>query len=189
MKFHKTPLEDAYVIEMEQKQDERGFFARSFCAEEYKAADLSASEFLQINNSFNKKAGTLRGMHYQLPPFAEVKVVRCIRGALYDVIVDIRQGSQTYGRWFGVDLTADNRLSLYVPRGFAHGFITLADNTEVTYLASSIYAPGEERGIKFDDANFKINWPLSPKVISDKDLEWPAFSDEYHRPDALHGLR
>jgi dTDP-4-dehydrorhamnose 3,5-epimerase len=189
MKFHETPLKDVYVIEMEQRQDDRGFFARAFCETEFANAGLSATRFVQMNNSFNDKAGTLRGMHYQLPPAAEVKLVRCLHGALYDVIVDLRPDSYSFGKWFGVELTEENRLAFYVPRGFAHGFITLRDNTEALYLASDAYMPGMERGLRYDDPKFGIEWPVAPVSVSEKDLSWPAYDPEFHMPEALRGLR
>jgi dTDP-4-dehydrorhamnose 3,5-epimerase len=189
MKFIETPLKDAYLIEMEPRLDERGFFARAFCETEFADAGLSASRFAQMNNSFNDQAGTLRGMHYQLPPAAEVKVVRCLQGALYDVILDLRPDSATFGKWFGAELSAENRLSLYVPRGFAHGFITLRDNTEALYLASDAYMPGQERGIRYDDPEFGIEWPIAPVSVSDKDLSWQPYNPEFHMPAALRGLR
>lgn len=189
MKFIPTPLQDAYVIELEKRVDDRGFFARAMCETEFADAGLSATRFVQMNDSYNERAGTLRGMHYQLPPAAEVKVVRCLRGALYDVIVDLRPDSKSYGQWFGVELTDENRLSLYVPRGFAHGFITLRDDTEALYLASEAYMPGKERGLRFDDAKFDIKWPIAPVTVSDKDLSWQAFDAEYHMPEALRGIR
>jgi dTDP-4-dehydrorhamnose 3,5-epimerase len=189
VKFIPTPLTDAYVIEMERRVDDRGFFARAMCETEFADAGLSANRFVQVNNSFNDKAGTLRGMHYQLPPAAEVKVVRCIRGALYDVIVDLRPDSKSYGQWFGVELTDENRLALYVPRGFGHGFITLRDNTETLYLASDAYMPGKERGLRYNDPKFGIKWPVEPVSVSEKDANWPLFDPAYHEPEALRGLR
>jgi dTDP-4-dehydrorhamnose 3,5-epimerase len=189
VKFIETPLKDAYVIELEPRLDDRGFFARAMCETEFADAGLSASRFVQMNNSFNDKAGTLRGMHYQLPPAAEVKVVRCLQGALYDVIVDLRPDSPSCGQWFGIELTPENRRSLYVPRGFAHGFITLRDNTEALYLASDAYMPGKERGLRYDDPRFGVVWPTQPVSVSEKDLSWPAFDPEFHMPEALRGLR
>lgn len=189
MKFTATALRDVYLIEMEPRPDDRGFFARAFCEAEFAAAGLSASRFVQANSSYNHRGGTLRGMHYQLPPAAEVKIVRCLRGALYDVVVDLRPDSESFGRWFGVELNAENRLSLYVPRGFAHGYMTLLPETEALYLASDAYMPGQERGLRYDDPEFGIRWPLTPTVVSDKDLSWPAFDPAFHRPEALLGLR
>jgi dTDP-4-dehydrorhamnose 3,5-epimerase len=189
MKFIETRLKDAYILEMEPREDERGFFARAYCEAEFAAAGLSASRFVQINNSYNRKAGTLRGMHYQLPPASEVKIVRCLHGALYDVIIDLRPDSPSCGQWLGVELSAENRRSLYVPRGFAHGFISLRDDTEALYLASDAYMPGQERGLRYDDPRFGVEWPMAPVSVSEKDLSWPAFDPSFHRPEALLGLR
>ena len=144
MKFHASPLKDAYTIELEKRGDDRGFFARFFCRDEFGAAGL-VTQFVQVNNSLSARKGTLRGLHYQLAPAAEVKVVRCIRGALFDAIVDIRPDSPTFGKWFGAELSAENRLMMYAPMGFAHGFITLTDNTEAFYVTNAFYAPQEER--------------------------------------------
>src|SRR3954468_15467296 len=161
MKFHATPLLGAYTIEPEKRGDNRGFFARFFCQQEFQSAGVSMS-VVQINNSLSANAGTLRGMHFQLPPLAESKVVRCIRGALYDVIIDLRPDSPTFSRWFGAELNAENRLTMYAPMGFAHGFITLSDNTEAFYLTNAFYSPQEERGIRFDDPRFGVVWPREP---------------------------
>ena len=174
MKFHKTPLIGAYVIEQEPRGDERGFFARAFCQREFEAQGLETN-FVQANNSLSAKRGTLRGLHYQLPPSDEVKLVRAIRGALFDVIVDIRPDSPTFRKWFGAELTADNRLSMYVPRGFAHAILTLQENTEALYSVSSFYSPGDERGIRWNDNSFGIAWPIEPAEISAKDAAWPDF--------------
>ena len=179
MKFIPTGLEGAYVIELEKREDDRGFFARAFCVNEFKAAGLD-SAIVQINNSLSVHKGTLRGMHYQLAPKAEVKIVRCIRGSLYDVIVDLRKDSPTYLKSFGAELSAENRKTMYVPKGFAHGFITLEDNTEAFYLVTEFYAPDRERGIKYNDPSLNIKWPITPTVVSDKDLKHPDFNEEYH---------
>ena len=174
MLYRETGLEGAYVIDLEKRGDERGFFARFFCAEEFAKMGLK-SQFVQVNNSLSAQKGTLRGLHYQLAPKAEVKVVRCIQGALWDVIVDVRPNSPTYKKWFGTELTAENRRMMYVPEGFAHGFTTLEDNTEALYLVSEVYSPTHERGIRYDDPALQIQWPLSPVVISEKDLNHPLF--------------
>ncbi len=186
MKFVPTPLAGTYLIELEKRGDHRGFFARFFCEQEFAAAGLE-TRFVQVNNSLTAGRGTLRGMHLQLPPAAEVKLVRCIRGALHDVIVDLRPDSPTYLKWFGADLTADNRLMMYVPRGFAHGFITLGDDTEALYLVSAFYAPQCERGVRFDDPSFAIDWPLAPVEMSAKDREWPDFDPAGPIAAALRG--
>ena len=187
MQFNPTPLAGAYTIELERKGDDRGFFARFFCTEEFTKAGL-INTFVQINNSLTKSKGTLRGMHYQLPPSAEVKVVRCIRGSLYDVILDLRPDSATYGKWYGDTLTAENRRMMYVPQGFAHGFVTLEDDTEAFYLVSSTYAPQQERGIRYNDPAFGIKWPIDPVEISDKDRNWRDFDPEWHGIERLKGL-
>jgi dTDP-4-dehydrorhamnose 3,5-epimerase len=187
MKFHPTPLVGAYTIELEKHGDDRGFFARVFCQREFEAAG-AATPIAQINNSLSAKAGTLRGMHYQLPPAAEIKVVRCIRGTLHDVIIDLRPDSPTFGQSFGAELTAQNRLMMYVPRGFAHGLLTLADDTEAVYFVSAFYAPAEERGVRFDDPRFDVTWPRTPAEISPKDRAWPDFDATFHGTELLRGL-
>lgn len=187
MKFIKTPLEGAYTIELDRIGDDRGFFARFFCTKEFSNAGLIDS-FVQINNSLTKDKGTLRGMHYQLPPAAEVKVVRCIQGALFDVIVDLRPTSATFCKWYGDTLTAENRRMMYVPQGFAHGFITLEENTEAFYLAGAAYAQEQERGLRYNDPQFKIEWPVEPLVISDKDANWPDYDPEWHGVELMRGL-
>ncbi len=176
MRFIDTPLAGACVVELEPFEDDRGFFARAWCRKEFEAHGLEP-EVVQANLSYNRSAGTLRGMHYQVAPYEETKLVRCIRGALYDVIVDLRPESPTYKQWYGVELTADNRRALFVPRGFAHGFLTLADETEAFYQVSEYYAPGAERGLRYDDPAFGIRWPGPVKVISEKDASWPDFAD------------
>ncbi|MEA9906360.1 dTDP-4-dehydrorhamnose 3,5-epimerase [Xanthomonas campestris pv. raphani] len=187
MIFRPTPLSGAFIIEPEPRGDARGWFARVFCTQEMAQAGL-VDQFVQVNNSFNAEAGTLRGMHYQLPPAPEVKIVRCIRGALWDAIVDLRPDSPTYLQWYGVELTADNRLALYVPRGFAHGFITLQAQTEALYFASAMYTPAAERGLRWDDARIGIRWPCTPALVSDKDAAWPEFNDQVHGVTQLTGL-
>ena len=179
MLFSETPLKGAHVIELEKRGDERGFFARMFCEKEFSTHGL-ATRLVQVNNSAAARRGTLRGCHYQLPPKAETKLVRCIRGALYDVIIDVRRDSPTFGNHFGVELTAENRKMLYVPKGFAHAFLTLEDETEAIYLVDEFYAPDHERGIRWNDPKFGIDWPIDPVVISDKDRNFPDFDTAYH---------
>ena len=174
MIFTETPITGAYLIDLEKRGDDRGFFARVFCRNEFDERDLD-TEFVQINNSLSAERGTLRGLHYQVAPAEEVKVVRCVAGALWDVILDIRPGSPTFGRWFGAELTAANRRMMYAPRGMAHGFVTLADDTEAFYLVSTFYAPERERGIRWNDPHFGIEWPVTPMVMSDKDRDRPDF--------------
>lgn len=171
MIFLETPLQGAYVIELEKREDERGFFARSWCKEEFTAKGLD-TRLVQCNVSFNKKKGTLRGLHYQLPPHAETKLVRCTRGALYDVIVDLRADSLTFLRWFAVELTARNHRMLYIPQRFAHGFQTLEDETEIFYQMSEFYAPQAARGIRWNDPFLGIAWPEANRIISQKDREY-----------------
>jgi len=175
VKFHETELDGAYIIELEKLEDNRGFFARTFCQKELEDHGL-ARRVAQANVSFNAMAGTLRGMHYQLAPYEETKLIRCTRGALYDVIVDLRPDSATYKRWIGVELTVKNYKMLYVPANFAHGFITLEDSTEAIYFVSEFYTPGSERGLRWDDSQLNIKWPRSVAVISEKDASWPDFS-------------
>jgi dTDP-4-dehydrorhamnose 3,5-epimerase len=172
MKFTETVLTGAYVIDIEVHEDHRGYFGRAWCSEEFEKRDL-ATCMVQGNVSFNHKKGTLRGMHYQLQPHCEVKLVRCVRGCIYDVIIDLRPDSKTYKQWFGVELSAHNRRMLYVPEGFAHGFQTLEDASEVNYLVSEFYTPGHERGLRFDDPAFAIRWPdTAERIISQKDQSW-----------------
>ncbi len=177
MKFTETPIEGVFVIELEKHGDERGFFARMFCEKEFREHGL-ATHFVQVNDSLAEKKGTLRGLHYQLAPASETKLVRCIRGALQDVIIDLRPGSKTFCERFSVDLTAENRTMLYVPKGFAHGFITLTDQTEAFYLVDEFYSAELERGVRWDDPKFNIQWPVELTVISDKDAARPDFDPD-----------
>lgn len=175
MKFTETKLKGAYIIEPELITDERGFFARSWCQKEFTERGLNPN-LVQCNISFNLKKGTLRGMHYQAKPHEEAKLVRCTRGAIYDVIIDIRPDSPTFKQWVAVELTAENHKMLYIPEGMAHGFQTLVDNTEVFYQMSEFYDPELARGVCWDDPKFQIIWPeVDERVISDKDLSYPAF--------------
>lgn len=173
MRFTSTSLDGVMLIEPEPARDARGFFARTFCVREFGAQGLETS-FVQHSLSFNAERGTLRGMHFQREPHGEVKVVTCVKGAIRDVLLDLRPGSPTCGRWEGFDLTAENRRSLYVPKGVAHGFQTLEPATEVSYLISAFHEPDAASGVRYDDAAFGIAWPLPVSVISDKDLAWPA---------------
>ncbi len=174
MIFTETKLKGAYIIELETLEDERGFFARSFCQREFEKHGLNL-RVVQCNVSYNKKKGTLRGMHYQVPPHEEAKLVSCIRGAIYDVIIDLRPDSATYCQWFALELSAENYKMLYVPEGFTHGFQTLEDNTIVFYLMSESYRPESARGVRWDDPVFGIRWPLPNRVMSKKDLSYPDF--------------
>lgn len=179
MLFTETPLAGAYLIQLEKRGDDRGFFARAFCEREFAAHRLE-SRFVQVNNSLSAQRGTLRGMHYQLAPKAETKLVRCIRGGLFDVILDLRADSPTFGQSFGAELTAENRAMMYVPKGFAHGFVTLQDHTEAFYFVDEFYAPEHERGVRWDDPKFKIDWPEAPAVLSDKDAKQRDFDPAWH---------
>jgi dTDP-4-dehydrorhamnose 3,5-epimerase len=174
--FVETELPGAFVVELERREDERGFFARAWCRREFEQHGL-AGRLLQCNISFNERAGTLRGMHYQVAPNAEAKFIRCTRGEVYDVIVDLRPSSPTFKRWFGVELTAANGRALYVPEGFAHGYQTVVDETETFYQVSELYTPSAERGVRWDDPAFRIEWPeVEQRVISEKDRSWPDFT-------------
>jgi dTDP-4-dehydrorhamnose 3,5-epimerase len=179
MIFAETPLRGAFLIDLEKREDERGFFARAFCENEFSRHRLSA-RFVQVNNSLSRFSGTLRGMHYQLEPKAETKLVRCIRGALFDVVLDLRKDSATFGQSFGAELSAENRRLMYVPKGFAHGFVTLADNTEAFYFVDEFYAPSHERCIRWNDPRFRIEWPRTPAVISEKDRNQADFDPAWH---------
>lgn len=172
MIFHKTALSGAYLVELNGHKDGRGEFARAFCRDEFAGAGL-VPDFVQGNVSVNPQRGTLRGMHYQVGDHAEVKLIRCVRGAIYDVIVDLRPHSPTYRQWIGVELSPKKLQMLYVPANFAHGFQTLADDTEVNYLVSAAYAPAAARGVRHDDPSLAIRWPLPVSRISDADTSWP----------------
>ena len=172
-----TPLElaGAFLVELEPRADDRGFFARAWCRDEFERHGLNPA-LEQCNLSFNHVRGTLRGMHFQREPHAEAKLIRCTRGAIFDVIVDLRPSSPTFTRWVGVELTEENRSALYVPEGFAHGYQTLADATETLYQVSVSYAPDAEGGARWDDPTFGIRWPQADeRVISEKDRSWPDF--------------
>jgi dTDP-4-dehydrorhamnose 3,5-epimerase len=185
--FTETKLKGAYFVEPEKLEDDRGFFARSFCVREFEKHGLNPRS-VQCNISYNRKKGTLRGMHFQVPPFAEAKLVRCTHGAIFDVIVDLRPDSTTYCQWIGVELSApgspltadcslhpaDYRM-LFIPEGFAHGFIALENHTEVFYQMSEFYAPGSARGFRWNDPMFNIEWPMEPVVISERDRGYPDF--------------
>jgi dTDP-4-dehydrorhamnose 3,5-epimerase len=176
MDIQKTCVAGAYVLTFQAFGDERGFFTRAFCAKEFAEAGLPV-KMVQANLAGSSLKGTLRGLHYQVAPHEEAKLFRCVKGAVFDVVVDIRPGSSTYGAWFGTDLTARNRLMMFVPSGCAHGYLTLEDNSEVYYLVSEFYESTAERGIRWDDPIFNIKWPLTDNlIISDKDQNWPDFS-------------
>ena len=168
MKFEETPLSGAYIVELEKLEDERGFFGRSWCAKEFAAMGLN-TQICQINTSLSVQKGTIRGLHYQVPPHSETKFVRCTQGRIFDVIIDLRRESATYLQWFGIELAAENYRMLYVPERFAHGFLTLEDRTEVFYPVTNYYEGAAEKGIRFDDPCFNIKWPIPVEVHSQKD--------------------
>jgi dTDP-4-dehydrorhamnose 3,5-epimerase len=172
MIFTELPLPGAYAVEMQRLADGRGFFARAYCAEEFAAHGLMP-EFRHCSVSYNARRGTLRGMHFQSAPHEEHKLVRCTAGAIFDVIVDIRATSATYRRWYGTELTADNRRSLLIPPGFAHGFVSLTDQTEMYYMISVAHAPLFARGLRWNDPAIAIQWPLTPVVVSARDAAYP----------------
>ncbi len=174
MIFIDTGLRDAYLIRPEKRGDERGFFARAWCQSEFAEQKLETN-IVQANMSLSADVGTLRGMHLQVPPAAETKIIRCTAGALYDVIVDLRPASPSYRKWYGVRLDAVKHESLYVPEGFAHGFLTLEPDTEVYYLVSASYSPDSERGVRYDDPVFGIEWPGEIAVVSEKDRTWKDY--------------
>lgn len=176
MIFSETNLWGAFIIEVQRLEDDRGFFGRSFCRHEFDAQGLNP-DVVQCNISLNRDAGTLRGMHYQATPHAEDKLVRCTRGGVYDVIVDLRKESPTYKQWVAVELTEDNSRMLYIPKGFAHGFQTLADNTEIFYQMSEFYHPESACGVRWNDPAFGIHWPAGGRaIISDRDQNWPDYT-------------
>ena len=174
MQFHPTMLCDVWIVHLEPARDSRGFFARTFCVDEFAAHGLETS-YPQHSISFSVGKGTLRGMHYQREPHSEVKLVRCVKGAIWDVIIDIRPDSLTYRKWQGFELSSMSGHQLYIPKGFAHGFQTLSNDVEVNYLISKPYAPQSANGIRYDDPVFGIKWPLAVTEISEKDLHWPNF--------------
>ena len=172
MRFIETPVAGAWLVEVDPRRDERGQFARVWCRDEFAKKGLRA-DFLQCNASFNVKAGTLRGLHYQSEPFPEIKLIQCVRGRVFDVLVDLRPNSSTLRRWYGVELSAENRRQLYVPAGCAHGYLTLEDGCEVQYPVTEVYHPECERGVLWNDPAIGIEWPAVPVVISAKDQQWP----------------
>ena len=177
MRIIPTAIEGAFIIESDQVGDERGFFSRFYCSDEMAAAGLS-STFVQINNSVAKDPGTLRGIHYQRDPHAETKFLRCLKGAVFDVMIDLRPKSSSYLQWFGVELNDSNRRTIYVPRGCAHGIVTMEADTEILYLVDAKYAPQAEGGIRYNDPFFNIEWPRTPSIVSPKDAKWPDFEPE-----------
>ena len=177
MKFVETELKGAFIIEPEILEDERGFFARTWCRKEFEQYGLNP-KMAQCNISFNRNKGTLRGMHYQAPPFEEAKLVRCTMGAVHDVIIDLRPNSKTFMQWIDVELSAENRRMIYIPEGFAHGFLTLENDTEVFYQMSEFYAPEYARGVRWNDPKFSVQWPDDVRIISEKDKNFKDFDSE-----------
>lgn len=175
MKFRPLEIEGAYVVELEERSDDRGFFARTFCVDEFTELGLDPV-VVQCNMSFNHKAATLRGMHWQEAPYGETKLIRCTRGRVFDVIVDIRPDSPTYLVNVGLELSADNHLAMYAPKGMAHGYLTLEDGCEVTYQVSQMYTPEADRGARWNDPAFNIAWPIEPKIVSEKDANHADFN-------------
>jgi len=173
VKLERTGLEGLWVVTPEPHQDNRGLFARLYCQTEFAEAGIDFSP-VQMSTSYNRVAGTLRGMHWQASPHGETKLLRATRGTVFDVAADLRDGSDTWGQWFGLEISAENRKSLLIPRGFAHGFLTLTDDAEVAYSIDTPFAPTTARGARFDDPALAISWPSAPMVISERDLAWPA---------------
>lgn len=179
LNFTQTPLQGAFIIEPNPFVDQRGFFARIFCVEELKQYGLRCT-IAQANHSKSIGRGTIRGLHYQLPPYAETKIIKCIKGRIFDVIVDVRKGSATFLQWFGVELSEENKKMLYVPEGFAHGFQALEEEVEIIYLVTNYYVPQAERGVRFNDQKIGIQWPITETVItSEKDRNIPLIDDEF----------
>lgn len=168
MTFRETVLKDSYIIGLEPSEDDRGWFVRTYCKNEFSNIGHH-KEWMQINHSFTKNKGTVRGMHYQLPPYGEIKLVRCIAGTVYDVIVDLRKGSDTYLQWLGTELSAENKEMIYIPEGFAHGFQALSNHCELMYHHSQLYTPEAEKGIKYNDPRLRIKWPLDVNHVSERD--------------------
>jgi len=176
MIFTETKLNGAFIVDILRLEDGRGFFGRSWCIDEFEEHGLN-NQLVQCNISFNKKRGTLRGIHYQVAPYEEAKLVRCTMGEIYDVIVDLRPASPTFKNWIAMELTAENRRALYIPEGFAHGFQTLTDNTEVFYQMSEKHHPDAARGLRWNDPAFNVSWPINTMVISEKDNNYPNWQD------------
>jgi dTDP-4-dehydrorhamnose 3,5-epimerase len=177
MVFTQGGIPQVYVIDLEKREDARGYFARAWCEKEFAARGLP--NFVQTNMSLCRRRGTVRGFHYQAAPHGEAKYIRCIRGAVFDVVADIRPGSPTFGRWFGIELTADNRRAVFVPEGLAHAYQSLTDGAEVIYSASCYYTPGAERGLRWDDPALRVKWPIREAIVSEKDAAWPDFSENF----------
>ena len=178
MIFTETKLKDAFIIDLEPFKDERGLFARTYCKNEFEGIGHS-KEFVQFNHSETRTKASIRGVHYQNPPFAEIKLIRCIKGSVFDILVDIRKGSPTFLQWVGVELSAENKRMIYIPEGFAHGFQTLEEDTHLIYHHTAFYTPGHEGGIRFDDPRIGIEWPMEATVLSEKDQNYPYLTDSF----------
>lgn len=178
MTFTETSLKGSYIIDLNLFEDERGWFARTYCKNEFAEIGFT-KEWVQMNHSFTKQKGTVRGMHYQLPPFSEIKLVRCIAGAVYDVIVDLRKDSATFLQWFGAELSAENKKMFYIPEGFAHGFQAMTDNCELIYHHSQFYKPGAEGGIRYSDLKVNIKWLLPVTTVSERDAQHPLLDENF----------
>lgn len=178
MKFTPTELKDVYIVDLEPFTDSRGWFARTYCKKEFSVIDHEG-EWVQLNHSFTNRKGTIRGLHFQLPPYGEIKLVRCISGKVLDIVVDLREGSDTFLKWIGVELSSENKKMLYIPTGFAHGFQTLEDNCELLYHHTTFYMPGSESGIRYDDPRINIYWPLRVADISERDLAHRLLTDSF----------
>ena len=174
MLFNETQIEGAWLVNLQRIGDERGFFARAWCAKEFEKYGIT-SKLCQANLSYSSKLGTLRGMHYQIYPHSEMKAIRCIRGALFDVIIDLRPESNTFKKWFGYELNQENKTMMIVPEGCAHGFLTLSNDCEALYFVSTSFNQDSERGLRWDDPTFNVNWPFDPIEISDKDKSWKNY--------------
>lgn len=174
MIFQETPIPGAFIVDLEKHEDERGYFGRVWCSKEFKGHGLNPN-LVQANVSFNQKRGTMRGLHHQLPPHAETKLVKCMGGSIYDVIVDLREGSPKYCAWYGTELSAEKERCLYVPEGCAHGYVTLTDDARILYQVSESYHPESESGIRYDDPLFGIQWPVEISSVSEKDSSWPNY--------------
>lgn len=175
MIFNQTSIPGVVVVELEKREDARGYFARAWCEKEFAQHNLPT--FVQTNMSLCRQRGVIRGLHYQLPPHSEAKYLRCIRGAIFDVSVDLRPGSPTFKQWFGVELTAENKKAVIIPEGLAHAYQSLSEDAEVIYSTSCAYTPGAERGLRWNDPAFKIDWPIKNPIVSDKDMKWPDWKD------------
>lgn len=178
MIFRETPLKDAFVIDLEPFQDQRGLFARTFCKRDFEEIGHD-KEFVQFNHSETRTKGSIRGIHYQKPPFAEVKLIRCVKGKVFDILVDIRKDSPSFLQWYGLELSAENKRMIYIPEGFAHGFQTLEEDTHLIYHHTAFYTPGHEGGILFNDPRIGVEWPLEVTIMSEKDQKYPLLDDSF----------